>query len=357
MLFPLVVMLLQAGSIRGSLPFYNGFYYDRVMNDHGESNGEVQFSGVRLMIETSHDAVFSHRGGNVTLPCRYYYSPQLAAPRKIRIKWSKLQEDSTKDADVLVASGSKHRSFGHFRGRTRLQRSSEEEVSLVIQDIDLHDAGKYRCEVIDGLEDESGIVELGLRGVVFPYQPHRGRYTLNFHEAKKACEEQDAVIASFDQLFDSWMEGLDWCNAGWLIDGTVQYPITVPREPCGGKGVASGIRNYGERHKNLNRFDVFCFSSALKGTVYYLAHHQRFTLEEAKQACQDDQAEIAKVGQLYSAWKFMGLDQCDAGWLADGSVRYPIAFPRPNCGPLEPGVRSFGYPKSGKFGVYCYRMS
>lgn len=116
------------------------------------------------MIETARDAVFSHRGGNATLPCRYYYSPQLAAPRRIRIKWSKLREDNTKEADVLVASGPRHRSFGPFRGRTRLQRSSSSEVSLVIHDLDLHDAGKYRCEVIDGLEDESGIVELGLRG-------------------------------------------------------------------------------------------------------------------------------------------------------------------------------------------------
>lgn len=101
--------------------------------------------------------------------------------------------------------------------------------------------------------------------MVFPYQPPHGRYTLNFHEAMDACEEQDAVIASFEQLFQAWSEGLDWCNAGWLLDGTVQYPITQPREPCGGKDLAPGIRSYGERHKHLHRFDVFCFSSALKG--------------------------------------------------------------------------------------------
>ncbi|XP_042327048.1 hyaluronan and proteoglycan link protein 3 [Sceloporus undulatus] len=361
MLIPLVVMLLQTGSSHCGLPFYNGFYYDRVMNDKGDGNGngngEVHLNGVRLLVETSQDSVFSLRGANVTLPCHYYYSPKLDAPRMIRIKWSKLREDNTKDADVLVASGFKHRSFGDFRGRTRLQRSAPHEVSLVINDLRLRDAGKYRCEVIDGLEDESGTVELELQGVVFPYQPHHGRYMLNFHEAKKACEDQDAVIASFEQLFKSWMEGLDWCNAGWLVDGTVQYPITLPREPCGGKNLAPGIRNYGERHKNLHYFDAFCFSSALKGIVYYLAHPRKLTLEEAKQACQDDKAEIAKVGQLYSAWKFLGLDQCDAGWLADGSVRYPITSPRPNCGPPEPGVRSFGYPKVGKFGVFCYKRS
>lgn len=101
--------------------------------------------------------------------------------------------------------------------------------------------------------------------MVFPYQPPHGRYKLNFHEAKKICEDQDAVIASFDQLFEAWLDGLDWCNAGWLIDGTAQYPITVSRENCGGHHLQPGIRSYGERHKNLHRFDVFCFSSALKG--------------------------------------------------------------------------------------------
>ncbi|KAM3828320.1 hyaluronan and proteoglycan link protein 3 isoform 1-T2 [Vipera latastei] len=350
--FLLVVMLLQIGSTHGSLPFYNGFYYDRDMND------KALLNGVRLLVETSEDAIFTQRGANITLPCHYHYAPKLDAPRRIRIKWSKLREDNSKDRDVLVASGRNHRSFGEFRGRTHLQQDSPDEVSLVINDLRLDDAGKYRCEVIDGLEDESGTVDLELQGVVFPYQPPHGRYKLNFHEAKKICEDQDAVIASFDQLFKSWLdEGLDWCNAGWLIDGTVQYPITVPREPCGGPHLQPGIRSYGERHKKLHLFDVFCFSSALKGTVYYLEHKKKFTLEEAKQACQDDQAEIAKVGQLYSAWKFLDLDRCDSGWLADGSVRYPITSPRPNCGPPEPGVRSFGFPQTGKFGVYCYKMS
>lgn len=82
------------------------------------------------------------------------------------------------------------------------------------------------------------------------------------------------------------------------------------------------------------------------------------TFQEARDACIQDGAQIAKVGQLYAAWKFVDLDRCDAGWLDDGSVRYPIAFPRPNCGPPEPGVRNFGFlGKHTKFGVFCYKMS
>lgn len=194
-------------------------------------------------------------------------------------------------------------------------------------------------------------------GVVFPYQHPQGRYKFNFHEAQQACEEQDAVVASFEQLFRAWEEGLDWCNAGWLQDASVQYPVTQARRPCGGLGLAPGVRSYGPRHRRLHRYDVFCFAVALRGQVYYLEHPEKLTLAEAREACWEDGAQIAKVGQLFAAWKFSGLDRCDAGWLADGSARYPVAHPRSNCGALEPGVRSFGFPDphSRKYGVYCYR--
>lgn len=106
-----------------------------------------------------------------------------------------------------------------------------------------------------------------LPGVVFPYQHPRGRYQLSFLGAQQACEEQDATLATFAQLHQSWMEGLNWCNAGWLADGTVQYPITRPRVPCGGHGRSPGVRSYGNRHRHLHRYDVFCFSSSLRGEM------------------------------------------------------------------------------------------
>lgn len=102
-------------------------------------------------------------------------------------------------------------------------------------------------------------------GVVFPYQPRQGRYQLNFYEAQRACEGQAAVVASFEQLFRAWEQGLDWCNAGWLQDASVRYPVTLARQPCGGLGLAPGVRSYGPRHRRLYRYDVFCFAAALKG--------------------------------------------------------------------------------------------
>ncbi|KAM5291450.1 LOW QUALITY PROTEIN: hyaluronan and proteoglycan link protein 3 [Glossophaga mutica] len=207
------------------------------------------------------------------------------------------------------------------------------------------------------VEDGSLWEEFGAREV-FPYRPRQGRYQLNFHEAPLACEAQGATVVSFEQLFRAWEEGLDWCNSGWLQDASVQYPIALARRPCGGLGLAPGVRSYGPRHRRLHG-DAFCFTAALKGQVYYLEHPERLTLPEAKEACREDGAQIAKVGQLFSAWKFLGLDRCDEGGLADGSARYPVVHPRPNLGPLEPGVRSFGFPdpRSHKHGACCYRPS
>lgn len=313
-------------------------------------------SGPRLSVTAEPSKVVSRRGGNATLPCRIQKDPNLIS-RKMRIKWTKLTSDYLKEEDVFVAMDFHKRSYGSFHGRVHLLGSHPLDASLVITDITLDDYGKYKCEVITGLEDGTTVVALDLQGVVFPYSPRLGRYNLNFYEAERACGEQDATVASFEQLYEAWRGGLDWCNAGWLSDGTVQYPITAPREPCGGKNTVPGVRNYGLRDKDKNQYDVFCFTSHYKGRFYYLIHPSKLTYDEAVAACKKDGAQIAKVGQMFAAWKLLGFDRCDAGWLADGSVRYPIARPRRRCSPTEAAVRFNGFPdkKHRLYGVYCFK--
>ncbi|KAM9800942.1 hyaluronan and proteoglycan link protein 1 [Neosynchiropus ocellatus] len=324
--------------------------------DHSRTIYVVE-NGPRLSLSTEQSRVVSRRGGNATLTCRI----QSAAPlsRKTRIKWTKLTADFLKEEDVFVVMDHHKRSYGRFHGRVHLQNSSPLDASLVLGDITLDDYGRYKCEVIDGLEDATVVVSLDLEGVVFPYFPRLGRYNLNFYEAERACREQDAVVASFDQLYESWRGGLDWCNAGWLSDGSVQYPITTPREPCGGKNTVPGIRNYGRRDKEKNQYDVFCFTSFHKGRFYFLIHPSKLTYDEAAAACRKDGAQLAKVGQMFAAWKLLGYDRCDAGWLADGSVRYPISRPRRRCSPTEAAVRFHGHPdkKHKLYGAYCFKGS
>lgn len=88
----------------------------------------------------------------------------------------------------------------------------------------------------------------------------------------------------------------------------------------------------------------------------------RFTFWEAKAYCLSHGAELATTAQLYAAWND-GLNHCSPGWLADGSVRYPIVTPRERCGGGEPGVRTVyrfsnqtGFPEvHTRHDVYCFR--
>lgn len=66
--------------------------------------------------------------------------------------------------DVFVAMDYHKRSYGSFHGRVHLQGSSPMDASLVITEITLEDYGKYKCEVIDGLEDGTVVVSLDLEG-------------------------------------------------------------------------------------------------------------------------------------------------------------------------------------------------
>lgn len=99
-----------------------------------------------------------------------------------------------------------------------------------------------------------------------------------------------------------------------------------------------------------------------QGEVFHGSAPQRFTFREAKAYCLSHRAVLATTAQLYVAWND-GLNHCSPGWLADGSVRYPIVTPRERCGGGEPGVRTVyrysnqtGFPEvHTKHDVYCFR--
>lgn len=75
----------------------------------------VHFSGVKLHVDSAQPSVFAVRGGNATMPCRFWYEPELSSPREVRVKWSWLPAAGGHETDVLVAIGSRCRSFGEFR--------------------------------------------------------------------------------------------------------------------------------------------------------------------------------------------------------------------------------------------------
>lgn len=104
--------------------------------------------------------VYANRGDNITLPCRLEGQSSLFGNR---IKWTKLEDDST-ETDVLISMGLHKRSYGNFQNRIYLLEMDDNDATLVITNLDLNDYGTYRCEIINGMNDQIAEVDLELQG-------------------------------------------------------------------------------------------------------------------------------------------------------------------------------------------------
>jgi hypothetical protein len=62
-------------------------------------------------------------------------------------------------------------------------------------------------------------------------------------------------LATYNQLRDAMVNGLDACACGWLADGSVRYPIIKPRNGCG--GAAPGIRTCSSSPSGAG-WDAYC---------------------------------------------------------------------------------------------------
>ncbi|XP_037681645.1 brevican core protein isoform X2 [Choloepus didactylus] len=305
-------------------------------------------------------------GGALTIPCHVHYlrppPSRRAAPGSPRVKWTFLS--GGREAEVLVARGLRVKVSEAYRFRVALPAypASLTDVSLALSELRPNDSGIYRCEVQHGIDDSSDAVEVKVKGVVFLYREGSARYAFSFNGAQEACARIGARIATPEQLYAAYLGGYEQCDAGWLSDQTVRYPIQTPREACyGDMDGYPGVRNYGVVDPD-DLYDVYCYAEDLNGELFLGAPPEKLTLEEAQAYCQDRGAEIATTGQLYAAWDG-GLDRCSPGWLADGSVRYPIVTPSQRCGGGLPGVKTLflfpnqtGFPnKHSRFNVYCFR--
>uniref|UniRef100_A0A8C1NN59 Versican core protein n=1 Tax=Cyprinus carpio TaxID=7962 RepID=A0A8C1NN59_CYPCA len=281
-------------------------------------------------------------------------------PDHLRIKWTKLVGDE--ETVVIVTQNGFLKIGPEFKGRVSVPSHPEDkgDASLSIARLRASDAGIYRCEVMHGIEDTQESVSLNVNGVVFHYRANTSRYTLDLEHAKQACTDVDATIATAEQLYSAFEDGFDQCDAGWLADQTVRYPITMPREGCHGDMIMRpGVRSYGLRNSH-ETYDVYCYVGKLQGEVFFA--DDKMTLDEAREACERRDAVLASPGHLHAAWR-AGMDRCDFGWLSDGSARYPISVPRMQCGKGQLGVRTMyrflnqtGFPlQSEKLGAFCFK--
>ncbi|XP_070829247.1 aggrecan core protein [Chaetodon trifascialis] len=309
-------------------------------------------------------------GSKVVVPCYFQDNTvndpgaPTIAPLSHRIKWTYVTKE--KVTTILVASEGKVHVETEYLDRVTMINYPlvPTDATMEITELRSKDSGTYRCEVMHSIEDNYDTVDIQVQGIVFHYRAISTRYTLTFEKAKAACIQNSATIATPAQLQAAYDDGYHQCDAGWLSDQTVRYPIQEPRERCyGDKENFPGVRTYGMRDVN-ETYDVYCFAEKMSGRVFYSMSVEKFTFYEAGDQCAKLGARLATTGELYLAWK-AGMDVCNAGWLADRSVRYPINIARPQCGGGLLGVRTVylfpnqtGYPyPDSHYDAICFQAA
>ncbi|CAH1253768.1 LAMA3 [Branchiostoma lanceolatum] len=240
------------------------------------------------------------------------------------------------------------------------------------------------CDGVDNCGDNSDEQSCGH---VFMYPGDEAQGSVTFYDAASMCEGIGAALASWEDVYNAYLVGLDICRYAWLNDGSISHPIRNIRDDCGQVGV-----NHDGSHEYGSGYDIWCqpkngdftcdsvkqFTCKNKlcvpywlvcdsinncgddsdeedcGHVFLYPGNQiasSVTFLDAKARCESIGARIASFEDLSFTWRH-GLDICRMAWLSDSTTVHPIHTARGNCG--EPGIVHYGNHEYHEvFDVWC----
>lgn len=107
--------------------------------------------------------VTGQRGDNVTLPCIL-----ITKPSHYKVKWTKIEPEKVGPENIIMISNAHaFKPYGHLGQRASLRKAHAMDASLHLGRLELEDEGTYRCELVNGIEDESVTITLRIEGKIF----------------------------------------------------------------------------------------------------------------------------------------------------------------------------------------------
>ncbi|XP_078609040.1 uncharacterized protein LOC144880621 isoform X1 [Branchiostoma floridae x Branchiostoma japonicum] len=236
-------------------------------------------------------------------------------------------------------------------------------------------------------KQDTGDINNVSAGHIFLYPGDEAQGSITFYDAASVCAGVGATLATWEDLYNAYLVGLDICRYGWLNDGSISHPIRNIRDDCGQVGV-----NHDGSHEYGSGYDVWCqpkngdftcdsvkqFTCKNKlcipywlvcdsinncgdnsdeedcGHVFLYPGNQissSVTFLDAKARCESIGARIASWEDLTFTWRH-GLDICRYGWLEDATVSHPIHTAREGCG--DAGINHDGSREYTEgFDVWC----
>lgn len=86
-------------------------------------------------------------------------------PSHYKVKWTKLEPEYVGQENIIMISNAHaFKLYGHLGPRASLRKAHTMDASLQLSSLELEDGGTYRCELVNGIEDESVAITLRIEG-------------------------------------------------------------------------------------------------------------------------------------------------------------------------------------------------